>query len=127
MRFYWLVLAILAVWRVAHLLNAEDGPWELLAKLRFLAGYGLWGKLLDCFYCLSLWIAAPVAYFLGERWGERLLLWLAISGGACLIERPPLRKGEFPQAVYTEDEEPRDVLRKKPDPVSENCFQAPAP
>jgi len=27
-------LAVLGVWRVTHLLNAEDGAWELLAHLR---------------------------------------------------------------------------------------------
>ena len=80
MRFYWLLLGILGVWRIVHLLHAEDGPWNLLAKLRRLAGEGIWGSLLDCFYCLSLWVAAPFAYFLGEGWKERLLLWPALSG-----------------------------------------------
>ena len=46
MEFYWLVLGILCVWRVTHLLNAEDGPWELVVHLRRLAGPGFWGKLL---------------------------------------------------------------------------------
>jgi hypothetical protein len=93
MQFYWLALAILSVWRVTHLLNAEDGPWNLVVRLRQVAGDGFWGSLLDCFYCLSLWIATPVAYFIGSRWMERILLWLALSAGAILIERmsaPPL-------------------------------------
>jgi len=25
--FYWLIVGILVVWRLSHLLHAEDGPW----------------------------------------------------------------------------------------------------
>lgn len=81
------MLASLAVWRLTHLLNAEDGPWRIFAHLRKLAGAGFWGDLLDCFYCLSLWIAVPFAWWLGGMWNERLLAWLAISGAAILLER----------------------------------------
>src|SRR5271166_4510991 len=121
MRFYWLVLGILGVWRIVHLLNAEDGPWDLLVRLRRLAGAGLWGSLLDCFYCLSLWVAPPFAYFLGESWKDRLLLWPALSGGAILLERLTSRDEPAPAAVYNEDkEEQEDVLWKDPDAVSRN-------
>ena len=81
------VLAALAVWRLTHLLNAEDGPWQILARLRSAVGAGFWGSLMDCFYCLSLWTAAPFAWWLGGRWTGRLLAWLAISGAAILLER----------------------------------------
>jgi hypothetical protein len=80
-------LAILALWRVTHLLHAEDGPWDLLAKLRGVAGERFFGPLLDCFYCLSLWLALPLAWALSPSWPERLLLWPALSGGAILLER----------------------------------------
>jgi hypothetical protein len=86
-RFYWFVLGVLAVWRVTHLLSAEDGPWDVVIRLRRRAGTGFWGTLLDCFYCLSLWIAAPFAVLLGGGWTERLLLWPALSAGAILLER----------------------------------------
>ena len=86
-QFYWLILGVLAVWRVTHLLNAEDGPKDMFVKLRRLAGNGFWGRLLDCFYCLSLWVSAPAAVLLASAWWERLFLWLAMSGGACLLER----------------------------------------
>jgi hypothetical protein len=43
-------------------------------------------KLMDCFYCLSLWIAAPLA-LLTNHWREWPILWLALSGAACLLER----------------------------------------
>jgi hypothetical protein len=98
--FYWLILGFLAVWRITHLLNGEDGPWKPLVKLRAWTASGFWGELLDCFYCLSLWVAAPFALWLGERWAERLLLWPALSGGAILLERVTGRA-----AGYVEDRE----------------------
>ena len=82
-----LVIGILAVWRVTHLFWGEDGPWDLLVRLRRLAGNSVAGGALDCFYCLSLWIAAPMAWLMGHRWQERVLLWLAFSSGAILLER----------------------------------------
>ena len=100
-RYYALALGILAVWRITHLLNAEDGPGKLLARLRTLAGEGFWGKVMDCFYCLSLWVAAPFALILGGGWSERLLLWPALSGAAILLERATGSAA----AVYNEDRE----------------------
>jgi hypothetical protein len=84
---FWFLLAALAVWRVTHLLHAEDGPFDVFVRLSAKLGEGFWGKLLDCFYCLSIWIAAPAALLLGRYWLERLLLWLALSAAAIFIER----------------------------------------
>ena len=105
MPFYWLVLGILAVWRISHLLHAEDGPWDILVRLRRKAGSGFWGQLLDCFYCLSIWIAIPFALLIGASWAERLLLWPALSAGAILLERLISRNGGVPPAPYIEDQE----------------------
>ena len=44
MPFYWLVLGILGVWRIVHLLNAEDGPWKVVIKSPRLAGTGFGGN-----------------------------------------------------------------------------------
>jgi hypothetical protein len=87
MPFYDLVLALLVTWRVTHLLNAEHGPGDIFARMRKWAGDTFWGRLLDCFYCLSLWVSAPLAVLLGQQWKERLLLWPALSGAAILLER----------------------------------------
>jgi hypothetical protein len=81
------LLAVLATWRVAHLLASEDGPADLIVRFRALLGQSLAGKLMDCFNCLSLWIAAPAALFISRRPLEWLFSWLALSGGACLLER----------------------------------------
>ena len=119
MTFYWLVLGVLGVWRVTHLLHAEDGPWDLLVRVRRRVGNGFWGALLDCFYCLSLWVAIPFALLLGQGWKERLLLWPALSGGAILLERATARpEARAPDvyvedpAVYVEAEENPNVLRQ---------------
>ena len=62
----WLrfVLAALATWRVTHLLASEDGPADVVARVRARLGENFWGRLMDCFYCLSLWVAAPAALLL---------------------------------------------------------------
>jgi hypothetical protein len=80
-------LAVLATLRVSHLLASEDGPADLIIRFRAALGESWVGKLLDCVYCLSLWIAAPAALFVSRDPVEWLLSWLAISGGACLAER----------------------------------------
>ena len=82
-----LVLAVLATWRITHLLALEDGPWDVIARIRMRLGNGFWGRLLDCFYCVSLWVAAPIAAFVRPPLIEWPLWWLACSGGACLLER----------------------------------------
>jgi hypothetical protein len=111
MRFYLLILGTLCVWRITHLLNAEDGPWNLLVKFRQILGQGFWGKLLDCFYCLSLWIAIPFAVLIGEGRKERLLLWPALSGAAILLERLTSKAEPASPPFFAEDQEDPNVLR----------------
>jgi hypothetical protein len=120
MSFYWLALGALAVWRMTYLLHAEDGPWNLLAKFRGLLGAGVLGQVLDCFYCTSFWIALPFAWGLGETWGERFLLWPALSGAAALLQRattsadgPAAPVETPPTAMFFEDKEPSNVLRSE--------------
>lgn len=112
------MLGVLSVWRIAHLLHAEDGPWDLVVRLRRRMAQGLWGKLLDCFYCLSLWVALPVGVLIGVGWPERVLLWFALSAGAILLERVSSREEVVPAAQYFEDkledkEETDVVLRSE--------------
>jgi hypothetical protein len=83
---YWFVLGVLAVWRVTHLLHVEHGPWGLVQTFRVqMARIGL-GDLVACFFCLSLWIAVPVAFWMSARWSARCVSWLALSAGAILLE-----------------------------------------
>lgn len=77
----------LVTWRLTHLLGREDGPFDLVFLLRKKAGSGFFGHLMDCFYCLSIWIALPFGVWEGNTWWEKLLYWLALSGAACLLEQ----------------------------------------
>src|ERR1019366_970232 len=81
------VLAVLATWRVTHLLASEDGPADINVRFRALLGQSIVGKLMDCFNCLSLWVAALAVLFVSRKPLEWLFCWLALSGGACLLER----------------------------------------
>lgn len=99
-----LLIGALCCWRVTHLLHAEDGPGKILARFRRLAGEGFLGQLLDCFYCLSLWVAAPFAALLATGWRDGVLLWLSISAAAILLERATAR--DTTAAYYEEESEP---------------------
>ncbi|HEY1927306.1 MAG TPA: hypothetical protein VGG92_07570 [Caulobacteraceae bacterium] len=104
------VLAVLAVWRVTHLLAAEDGPGGVIFHLRRRLGGGWLGELADCFNCLSLFVAAPAALFVSRQPIVWAVAWLALSGGACLLER----LGQSPPLVdpFAQPEEGEaDVLR----------------
>jgi hypothetical protein len=119
------LLAALAVWRVTHLLAFEDGPGDLIVKLRALLGDSFAGKLMDCFLCLSLWIAAPAALLVTRAAMEWLLVWLALSGAACLLERTgpqtadaqphtthsDLEQSAMPQSDLTQSQRAQPTLR----------------
>lgn len=98
-----LLLAALATWRVTHFLVAEDGPFALMARLRQ-AVAKLTG-LFDCFYCVSLWTAAPPAVLIARGVLEAILIWLALSGAAILLERATGGLKEPPPALWREDGE----------------------
>ena len=103
MQFFGLTLGILGVWRVTHLLHAENGPWNVLERLRKLTTWSVWEGLFGCFYCMSLWVALPFSLLLAEGWKERLLVWPALSAGAILLERLSWREGATAPASYFEE------------------------
>ena len=84
------VCAMLATWRLTHLLSAEDGPGDIVVHLRARLGDTMAGRAMDCVYCLSIWIAAPLALFVVHTdavgW---FITSLALSGGACLLDGLP--------------------------------------
>lgn len=98
-----IVIAVLILWRVTHLLHAEAGPFSMFAELRRVAGKGFFGQLLDCFYCLSLWLSIPLALLTGLGWAQQLMLWPALSGAACLLEKAT-RRTVFP-GIYEDPKE----------------------
>ena len=116
--FYELTLGILVTWRLTHLLSRESGPWDIIARFRQFAGTGTLGDLLDCFYCLSLWIAAPLAFVFAQVWTERLLLWPALSAGAILLERLASAREPAQEPIFSEDREDPHVLRNETTPAA---------
>lgn len=81
------IMMTLAGWRITHLFAKEDGPIDIIFLLRKKAGAGFFGNLLDCFYCISVWVALPLGILYGITWWEKILCWLAFSGAICLLEQ----------------------------------------
>lgn len=94
-----LAVAVLATWRLCHLIAHEDGPFDAVVRLRQAAGAGQVGRLMDCPYCLSLWFAAPFAMVIATGWATGIMLWLAISGAACLVEQLSARLRPNPAII----------------------------
>ncbi|CAN5672049.1 hypothetical protein BH11PSE8_BH11PSE8_17260 [soil metagenome] len=116
---FWpkLVLGILAAWRLTHLIAFEDGPFDVVARVRASLGDGVWGRMVDCFQCLSLWVAFPISLWLTDGAGtgtiDTALVWLALSGAACLLERiaqPAVTMHTMPEPGPGEDD---GMLRTK--------------
>ncbi len=89
-----LLVSSLAVWRITHLLAGEDGPGDVVVKLRRRIQSAWLGSMFDCFYCLSVWVTIPFAVWTGKGWLDRAILWPAISGAAILLERLTEREGQ---------------------------------
>jgi hypothetical protein len=107
MQFYWLTLGILAVWRVSYLFASEAGPWNLVVRIRQRAEQAFHTDLVSCLYCLSVWVAAPFAFILGDSWKHRLLLWPALSAGAIIVERA-VHRDTSPPVYYEDPDEDQD-------------------
>lgn len=73
----------LVTWRLSSLLNREDGPFDIFARVRTLAGveydvysrpYGsnVISKGLICFWCVSIWVGGVVALFYPHSKSKRV-------------------------------------------------------
>jgi hypothetical protein len=83
--YFDLLIATLAVYRVATDLAYMDGPLDLFSRLRGAAverlGAGHWMTVgLHCPICISFWLALPLAIWFG--WA-----WLAIAGAVTFLVR----------------------------------------
>lgn len=77
-----LLLLTFATWRLSYLLTRENAPYNLLGRFRL--RYPL-GGLMDCPYCMSVWVAVGL-YFLFP-YMPAVVYVLAISGAAMLLHR----------------------------------------
>ena len=83
------MLGGLATWRLSHLLVAEDGPLDVVVRLRGAVDRTPLAGVMDCFGCTSLWAGPVVASVaLRGRAGpvDTLLAGTALSGAAYLAE-----------------------------------------
>ena len=87
LNFVAVVLSVLAVWRVTHLLVAEEGPWNIFGRLRSASARLRLARLTDCFYCASIWVAVPFALLISREWRIVAICIPALSGGAIVLER----------------------------------------
>ena len=123
------VLCVLATWRLAHLVAREDGPFDVVLRLRARAGDGMLGRLMDCPYCLSVWIAAPLALLLSTKPLEWCLAWWAISGGSSLLERataPPPPPANLPVPNLPSHGDEDDVLLRPTTRLDDDAERAPS-
>jgi Protein of unknown function (DUF1360) len=80
-------ILVIVVWRITHLIASEDGPFEIIFKIRKMFGETFFGKLMDCFYCLSIWVGLIAALSISSQIKEILLLTLYYSGASILLEK----------------------------------------
>jgi hypothetical protein len=112
-------LAVLATWRISHLLVNEDGPWRFVPRIRaWVAGSEL-GRTLDCFGCASLWVALPAATFVTHNPVEILPTWFALSGAAFLLERISGEPLVIERIIQTGGEIDDDLLRTETEDPAE--------
>lgn len=86
MTFLWLVVGVLATYRVVRMVALEDGPAEVFLTLRTWVferwGNGWQNRGIGCVLCLSFWFGWGVAGLIPwASWQEYVLLALAVSGG----------------------------------------------
>jgi hypothetical protein len=98
-----LIVLSLAVWRISTMLVDEEGPGDILVKLRWLIGirevvtvegekvsrvievHGIIARLFRCVWCLSIWIALIFALFYApDMW---LTATFTLSGGALVVHK----------------------------------------
>ena len=112
-----LLLAGLATWRVTHLLVAEDGPGDVIVRVRAAVDGTPLAGLMDCFGCTSLWVgpaAAGVALRGRSTPVETLLVGAGLSGAAYLVEllrTSGASAGDDPGRWLPEPAEDSDLVR----------------
>lgn len=109
-----ILIAILATWRITRMVQNENLPFNLGGRLRKrlrikeyepVSGYaqttprrdaiqpGSFRDLMNCFKCLSFWVALPMANFITGGFWQVLTLTLAINAAAILLEHYAERRG----------------------------------
>ena len=96
-----LLVAILACYRLAHLLPEDDGPFLVFKRIRLFVStramnendeFGFWAMVdegINCVYCCGLYAAILVALVAvwNNFYGNLFLLIFAIAGGQSLLQK----------------------------------------
>lgn len=80
-----ILAAALAVWRITHMFENENGAFDFIKRRRVWLRRALLASLAEFFYCLSLWLAVPFAFLLAASWLDRVMLWPSLSGAAVIL------------------------------------------
>ena len=92
----WLIISVLAVWRLTSLICFDSGPFDVMSKIRLVfCRIGL-GKLIECFHCAAVWISVVVTVLVYEVSIATVVLAVAVAGGSSIIERS-LSRGSIPE------------------------------
>jgi len=84
------ILAVTAVYRITHLIVAEDGPFDLATRLRTAVNlrdpeHESWlARGLSCVLCLSFWLALGPAFLLP---GQFVFDWLGVAGLVMVLHK----------------------------------------
>lgn len=87
------VLACLAVYRLSRMVIAEDGPFDVFGRIRWLVykdprKHGWVQKGFSCVLCVSFWISWPIALLLPfGNWQTYVLSALGSAGVVLLIQK----------------------------------------
>ena len=107
-----LIILALACWRLSNLLVAEEGPWNVLGRIRGrlidqdkLETPGSLSKGLSCPYCVQVWLALAVTplYLFWPSWTLLGAFPLALAGIGAYLQ-----KQTYDRSVELEGPEPSD-------------------
>lgn len=76
-----IVIIGLAAWRIAYLIVSEGGPRDLMKRVRERLGW----PVLQCVYCLSVWIA--VGLYVAREYLWPVIAVAAVAAVAAMIQK----------------------------------------
>lgn len=90
MTIFLTLMSMLAVWRATRMLQEEDGPFGIFARLQAWVAskpdkVGGINEGFYCFYCLSVWISILPAIWLATSIPAFFVFWFGISAGAIFL------------------------------------------
>ena len=92
------IVGVFACYRLTQLITIDDGPLEVFKWLRVMAGVydrgpkghpqRMLGKLYGCPWCIGVWVALVITYFVLNSFivSDILMLILAIAGGQAYLQ-----------------------------------------